>query len=339
MSVALGELTRGGELESAHYGNAVFMDSEGRVLAKAGDEAKRTYWRSSAKPIQAFLPIITGAVDRFGITERELAVICSSHFGEDMHVEAVRSMLAKAGIPESAISTGTHLPFDKASAEALIRASKKPTPLHHNCSGKHTGMLITCKQMGWPMEDYHLPDHPVQVAAHELVSELSGIPKAEIPIGVEGCSVSSFYLPLWAMGYIYAKLSDPGTLPEKYRMAAARVTAAMMANPEMVAGTYGFASILMKAHKGRIFAKNGAEGVFCLGLSGKGIGFAMKIDDGSDRAYHTAVTSALQQYGVMPDEGIEMNPVKPVKNNKGNLVGEIRPGFTLQPVAERLVHR
>jgi L-asparaginase II len=177
------------------------------------------------------------------------------------------------------------------------------------------------------------------VAAHDLVSELSGIPKEEIPIGIEGCSVSSFYLPLWAMGYIYARLSDPKTLPEKYRLAAARVTAAMMANPEMVAGTYSFASLLMQAHKGRIFAKNGAEGVFCLGLAGKGIGFAMKIDDGSDRGYHTAVTSALLQFGVMPDEGTDMSPVKPVKNNKGNLVGEIRPGFTLEPVAGRLVAR
>lgn len=339
MSVALVELTRGGQLESAHYGNAVFMDSEGRVLAKAGDEAKSTYWRSSAKPVQAFLPITTGAVDHFGITGRELAVICSSHFGEDMHVEAVRSILAKAGIPESAVSTGTHLPFDKASAEALIRASKAPTPLHHNCSGKHAGMLITCKHMGWPMEDYHLPGHPVQMAAHEIVSELSSIPKDEIPIGVEGCSVSSFYLPLWAMAYIYAKLADPDKLPEKYREASRRVTSAMMSNPEMVAGTYGFASLLMKAYKGRIFAKNGAEGVFCLGIAGKGVGFAMKVDDGSDRAYHTAVTSALRQYGMMPDEGVVMNPVKVVKNNKGDAVGEIRPGFTLQPVAERLVSR
>ncbi len=212
MSVPLVEILRGGNLESVHMGNAVFVDSDGKVLAKAGDETKWTYWRSSAKPVQAILPVISGAVDKYGLTEKELAVICSSHYGEQMHVDAVRSILKKAGIPESCVSTGTHLPFDKYAAEDIIRKSEKPTPLHHNCSGKHAGMLILCKQMGWDMDTYFKPDHPVQMAAHEIVADFTGLPKEQIPIGVEGCSVSSFYLPLWAMAYAYARLSKPESL-------------------------------------------------------------------------------------------------------------------------------
>lgn len=330
MASPMVEVLRGGYLESMHMGDAAFVSSKANVLAKAGDAGFATFWRSAAKPVQALLPVISGAVDRYGITEKELAVICASHYGESMHIEAVASILSKAAVPEDALSCGIHMPFSRSAAQELIRGGEKARPIHHNCSGKHAGMLITCKAMGWDPQGYFLPEHPLQKATLSMISEISGVPEGEIGIGVDGCSVAVFYLPVRAMAYSYARLAAPDSLPSKYRDAASRATGAMMSYPDMVSGNGTFTTELMKAYRGRIFAKNGAEGVFSLGLHGRGIGMTVKVQDGNDRAFQTAVVGLLDAFGVRPDPGSALPAEKPIKNAKGDVVGSMRPAFALE---------
>ena len=330
MPMPMVELFRGGLLESVHVGDAAAVDQEGRILARLGDPCLRTFWRSAAKPIQALLPYISGAVGEYGISDEEYAVVCASHFGEEIHTRAVLSMLGKAGLSESDLSCGIHYPFSKKAANALVSAGAKPTQLHHNCSGKHTGMLMTCRKMGWSTEGYFLPDHPLQKATLDIISEISGVAKNEIGLGVDGCSVPVFYLPLDAMALCYAKFADPESLPEKYREAAKKIVSVMTAYPEMVGGQSGsFTTELMKAYKGRVFAKNGAEGVFCLGVPAMGLGLALKVADGAERAYQSSVIGCLDQLGVKPDENAALNAVRDVKNSKGDIVGNMKPAFRL----------
>jgi len=327
MSELMVELTRGGYVESVHTGDVAVVSAKQGLVASYGDAGKKTFWRSAAKPIQALIPIITGAVDEYGITDDELALICASHFGEEVHTDAVRSILSKADVPEAALSCGTHYPFARSASNRLIMEGSKPSQVHHNCSGKHAGMLITCAKMGWPTEGYFRPDHPVQQAALDIIAEVAEVPRESIGVGVDGCSVSVFYLPLSAMARCYAKLADPAFMPPRYREAAARVTAAMMAHPHMVGGEGSFTTRAMEAYSGRLFAKNGAEGVFCLGIPEAGLGIALKIADGNDRAYQTAVIGMLDELGMAPDAGSDLPAVKEINNAKGDVVGWMRPAY------------
>ena len=330
MAEPMVELFREGYLESVHLGDIAAVGQDGRIIAKLGDPGMRTFWRSAAKPIQALIPFMSGAVEEYGISDEEYAVVCASHFGEEIHTRAVLSMLGKIGLTEADLSCGVHYPFSKRAANALVSAGIKPTQLHHNCSGKHTGMLMTCRKMGWSTEGYFRPDHPLQKATLDAISEISEVAKDEIGIGVDGCSVPVFYLPLRAMALCYAKLASPDRLPSKYREAARKVVEVMTAYPEMVGGQGGsFTTELMKAYKGRVFAKNGAEGVFCFGVPETGLGLALKIQDGAERAYQSAVIGCLDQLGIRQDEGSTLYAVRDVKNSKGDTVGDMRPAFKL----------
>ena len=161
-SVPLVAVTRGRQPESVHRGAVVVVDPSGRLRYAAGDQALPLYLRSSAKPLQAIPLVESGAADRFDLTERELAVICGSHSGEPMHLDAVRAILAKAGLDEGMLQCGAHPPLDAAQAAALISTGQPPAPIHNNCSGKHAGMLAACRFRDWPVDSYLDPHHPLQ---------------------------------------------------------------------------------------------------------------------------------------------------------------------------------
>ncbi len=197
---------RGDEIESRHEVHAALVRG-GRLVAAHGDPSARAYLRSAAKPIQLVPLVEDGGVERYGFTPREIAVMAASHNAESFHVDAVRSILEKAGLEESDLRCGPHPPTHAPSARALVEAGRDPTAIHNNCSGKHAGMLAACRAMGWPLGTYLEPDHPLQVRIRDTLAELAGIDAAAMGIGVDGCGVPCFALPVTAMATAFDALA------------------------------------------------------------------------------------------------------------------------------------
>lgn len=282
------EVTRGDLVEAQHRVHAVAV-SGGAIVASAGDPELVTYFRSSAKPIQA-LPLVRARVD---LDESEIAIACASHLARPDQLEAVQSLLAKA----------------PASVDEL-ECGPEPTPFEHNCSGKHAGLLGLCRAMGWPSEGYRLADHPCQQALLAEVAAAAEVDAGTIPIAVDGCGVSTFALPLERMAHSFSRLGklDGG----------ARVTQAMRAHPELIRGPLAADTMLMQTQPGWT-AKGGAEGILCA-VSPEGLGLALKVEDGAQRAIRSALAAFLARLGIDPGQ---LGAV-PVESSRGEVVGEIR---------------
>ena len=334
------EVRRGGITESRHRGHIVAVLPEGEIVALLGAPETVTYLRSSAKPHQAIPLIVSGAADRFGFNEKEIALACASHSGEPIHVDVVTSMLNKIGLPPDALKCGSHEPFSVEAARELKSKGKEPSVLHNNCSGKHAGMLALALHLGEPVETYNQPEHPVQLAIGKVISQFSGIVLQDIAVGTDGCGVPVFGITVKAMALMYARLvSPPGEFDEETKNACARIVAAMMAHPELIGGTKDrLDTEMMQAASGRLISKVGAEGVYTVGVlpSGdwpKGFGLALKIEDGDDhRARPVVVIESLRQLGILADESLEAvarYAFFPVRNRAGDVVGEVTAGFKL----------
>jgi L-asparaginase II len=341
MPAPLVEVWRGPIVESRHRGHLTAVDGAGNTIAALGSPETVTYVRSSGKPFQAMPVIVSGAADRFGFTEQEIAIACGSHSGEPIHVETVQSMLRKIGLDETALKCGVHEPFSTEVARALARNQQAPSVLQNNCSGKHAAMLALALHLGAPTESYDDWRHPVQQAIAKTVSEFSDIPLDQIVIGVDGCGAPVFGIPVRAMALMYARLvAAPESLDSVTRTACRRIVKAMIDFPEMVGGTKDrLDTELIKAGAGRLISKIGAEGVYTVGvLPGDkwphGLGLALKIEDGDDhRARPPAVIEALRQLNVLSmTELAALASYAPtvIKNRRGERVGEARAAFTLE---------
>ena len=333
------EVTRGPIVESVHYGVIAVTGADGDLLAWAGNPGTEAYYRSSSKPLQAVPLVESGAADHFGFTQREIAVICGSHGGEDIHVETVMSILDKAGVEPDALACGIHLPYDKDAARDLQERGEHPTALHNNCSGKHAGMLALARFRGWPIGGYEMARHPVQRLLLQTVADFADLSPDEIHIGVDGCGVSTFGIGVARMAMSFARLAQPDFWPEPRRSAVQRIAAAMVEYPEMVAARQGrLDTDIMRAAAGTLIAKAGAEGVYCVARLATddlpAVGFAMKLLDGDPqgRARNPAVVEGLRQAGLL-DEGalghLEKYWMEEVRNRPGDTVGMVRPAFTL----------
>ncbi len=336
---ALVEVARGSIVESQHHGVLVVAATDGRIIASVGDPDRVTYLRSAAKPFQALAVVESGAADHFGLTERELAVICGSHAAEPQHLEAVRSILSKIGLREDALRCGAHMPIHEETARSLLCTGQSPQPIHNNCSGKHSGMLALCRYWGAEVVTYLEPDHPVQVANRRVVAEMAGLRPEELIIGVDGCSVPTFALPLRAAARAYARLCDPRDLPPARQAACRRIVAAMQAYPEMVGASKGnLDSDLMRIADGRVVSKGGAEGFQGVGVLPRAgrpaLGLALKVEDGlGDRARGLATVEALRQLHVLDENDLRSlvrYGRRPLHNWRGVPVGELRPLLTLR---------
>ena len=337
---ALVEVRRGSIVESRHRGHVVAVDGEGKVRARLGEPETVTFLRSSSKPHQAVPLVGSGAADRFGFTPREIAVACGSHSGQDVHAETVAGMLRKIGLGEDALRCGVHEPFDLETAKDLRERGERPGILRNNCSGKHAGMLALALQLGADTGSYDHPENPVQQAILRTIAQFSGIAAPEIALGTDGCGVPVFGMPVRSMALMYARLvAPPKDFDEQTRAACARVVEAMVTYPEMVGGTRErFDTEVMRAAAGRVVSKVGAEGVYTAGILPcerwpGGLGLAFKIEDGEDRrARPTVAIEALRQLGVLNADALEaLSPYAsfPVRNHRGDFVGEIRPSFEL----------
>ena len=334
------EVWRGPIIESRHSGHFIAVDTNGAEICSLGSPDSVTYLRSSGKPFQALPVVASGAADRFGFTEREVAIACGSHNGEPIHVETVRSMLAKIGLPESALKCGAHEPYSVDAARELIRRGEAPTAVQNNCSGKHAAMLALAKHVGAPVETYDQLSNPVQQMILKAVSDFAGVPIEDIAIGIDGCGVPVFGISVRAMALMYARLVAPSpALPDESRDACRRIVNAMIAYPEMIGGTKGrLDTDLIRAAAGKLISKVGAEGVYTIGVLPSsnwpnGIGLALKVADGDDRARPPAIIEALRQLGVLSEnERDALSSYSPtiIKNRRGDVVGEVRAAFTLE---------
>jgi L-asparaginase II len=285
----IAEVTRGSIVESRHRGAFAVTDASGKILKSAGDIEALTYPRSAIKAFQCLPLIQSGAADRFGLTLEELALCCASHNGEAGHVRVARSILAKAGRAEEELECGAHWPNDMAAQQALWRQGKKPTQIHNNCSGKHAGMLALATHLKVALQGYVELGHPVQQRMAESLSDLCGVDAAKLPVGIDGCSVPTWAVPLKALAHGFARLTQ--------RPAGARIIAAVRAHPVMVGGSEDFDTALMQAVP-RAFVKTGAEGVYGACVPHTGLGIALKCDDGAGRAAEVAIARALASLDV-----------------------------------------
>ncbi|MEJ3743303.1 asparaginase [Actinomycetes bacterium KLBMP 9797] len=284
--VPLAEVVRSGFAESVHRGSVVVLDASGAVVDAAGDVKAPIYPRSSNKPLQAIGMVRAGL--RLA-DPADLALVCASHYGEDFHVSRVRALLRTAGLEESALRCPPDLPLSAPAAAAVLRAGGGPARVRMNCSGKHTGALLTCVAAGWPIEGYWRPDHPLQERLRATVEEFAG--ERVAAVGVDGCGAPVFAFSLAGLAGAFLRLvaGDPASVERT-------VADAMRAHPELVAGTGAEDTRLMRGVPG-LLAKGGAEGVVAVALPDVGA-VAIKIDDGAMRARMPVLVSALRRLGV-----------------------------------------
>ncbi len=332
MSEVLVHVTRGDLVENIHRGDAVIVKAGGEIVAEVGCPHKVTYMRSSAKPIQACTVIQSGAAEHFGLSEKEIAVICASHYAEDFHIEAVLSILKKIGLDEEAFLLGATYSLNDKITARFLREGKEKSKIYNNCSGKHAGMLALAMHMGYDIKSYDKPENPVQQMMLSTVAEFVGMKQEDIHIGIDGCGVPVFGMPIYNMALSYAKMADITSFEGARGVAVCKIIDSMTTYPEMVSGTGGFCSELMKATKGRIFGKLGADGVYCLGIRDKGIGLALKVEDGSAKALSCVVIEALKQLHELSDielKALESFYIKENINTQGRKVGEMKTDFKL----------
>jgi L-asparaginase II len=284
--VPLAEVVRSGFVESRHHGSVIVLDAKGGRVESAGDPAAPIFPRSSNKPMQA-VGMLRSGLDL--PDPADLAVVCASHYGQEAHLARVRSMLARGGLDESSLRCPPDLPLDQATREALLRAGGGPAPVRMNCSGKHTGMLLTCSVAGWPRRDYRDPRHPLQVRLRATVAELAG--ERVVAVGVDGCGAPLFAVSLTGLATAFLRLvSAPPGSHERL------VADAMRAHPELVAGPGAGDTVLMAGVPG-LLSKSGAEGVAAVAVPEVGA-VAAKIDDGAARARLPVLVAALHRLGV-----------------------------------------
>lgn len=332
MSVKIAEVVRAGRVESSHFGDVAVVAADGRLTAWAGDPERFVYPRSALKPVQALAVVESGAADRFGFSDEDIALCAASHNGEPMHVERVEEMLLRAGLTENALLCGSHPPRLESAAADLWRSGREPSALHNNCSGKHAGMLAAARVMGAPADSYLALGHPVQVHIRKALSVLSGVPEQDLAAAVDGCGAPVYGLPLAALALVFARLAAPERAPAAHADGLRRVRDAMRFHPEMVGGTGRFCTAFLSAGAGRWVGKAGAEGVYGVGVLATGEGVAVKVEDGNSRAVYPAVLSVMAELGHLAPGSerslAEFGPI-PVKNVAGNAVGEVRACFRL----------
>jgi L-asparaginase II len=320
---------RAGEVESVHRGAWCLVDPSGEVLAAAGASDRPTFVRSSIKSIQALPLFETGAAERFGFSDPEVALAIASHAGEPCHTEVVQGTLERLGLGVRHLRCGAHPPFDERARADLRARREAPCALHNNCSGKHASFLALARHLGVAPESYLEPGSPGQVLVRRALAELTDLPERSLVPGIDGCSAPTYRLPLRALALAFARLSNPAGLGAERRAHLERMTRVAGEWPVLIAGSSRCLDTdLLAASGGRLFAKIGAEAVHAVGVVGGGRGLAVKIDDGGARALPVLVLGLLERLGLAREE--ELRRLAPwretvLRNHAGLEVGRVEP--------------
>jgi L-asparaginase II len=335
-SEILAKVIRGETVESIHRGHLIVVDGAGETLFSLGNPASVTFFRSSAKPFQAFPFLTSGAAMRFGFLENEIALACGSHSGESYHVETTRKMLDRIGLSEADLKCGAHLPFDEVRTEEMLRRGEKPTQLHNNCSGKHAAMLAVAKHTGADLQTYEFLENPVQREILKVVSKFTDVPEDEIKIGVDGCAAPNFAVSVAAMALSFARLVLPASdFDDETREACRRIVSAMISYPEMIGGSRRLDTLLMQNASRQLISKIGADGVYVAGVLPSprwktGLGIAFKIEDGDDkRARAVTAIELFRQLEIFEPETLKEFSPLPIKNRRGDTVGRVEASFKI----------
>lgn len=322
------EVTRGDLVESVHRIAACACNVRGEVVLAVGDVDAPVYLRSAAKPFIAAAVVAAGARERFVLDDREIAVMAGSHSGQLFHLKAVRSILRKIGMDESALLCGAHLPYNEKAMLAMLKRGEAPRPIHNNCSGKHAGILALCRLLDADPATYLNPKHPAQRSILAFCARMSDEDPQQWHLGVDGCGIPTYAISLRHAALSFARLASGNGVDATDAAALAVVRAAMLARPEYVAGTGEFDSELMRVTDGGVLSKGGAEGVHGVAMLAHGCGFVSKVLDGAARARAPASLALLHRLGALGAEQMEKlgrfaRPV--VYNRAGRAVGELRP--------------
>lgn len=332
MNEVLIEVTRGDLAENLIRGAIAVIDEHG-LVASAGEPEYFTYMRSAAKPVQATVAIECGAADAFHLNQQELAIMCGSHIGSDEHCRVLGGILEKVGLQERDLDLYEDLSLSEKLREERIAAHVKPRRIFNNCSGKHACMLAICRHMGWDTEGYYLISHPVQQRILDNIADFTGYPRERIVIGLDGCGVPVFAMPLPAMARAYLNLVHPELFPDdRHAASSARIVDAMATYPEMLFGNGFIATELTRVTKGRIIGKIGADGIFCLALRHEKLAAAVKIEDGSVPHVSVAVMHLLHELQLLTkaeEQALEEFAVFRNINCHGVLAGTTRAVFSL----------
>jgi len=326
------EVTRAQLTESRHRGAVAVVDADGVTVLGLGDVDAPVFPRSAIKALQALPLLESGAADRFGFGAEELALACGSHSGEPAHLAGVGRMLARAGLAESALLCGVHWPFNQEVARAMAREGGKPSALHNNCSGKHAGFLCAACALGADSATYITPDHPVQRTVKAVLEDLSGAAIADDRRATDGCSVPTWAMPLKGLARAFARFGTGQGLTPVRAAAARRLRAACAEKPWFVAGTDRFCTAVMGHFGARAFVKTGAEGVFCAALPERGLGLAVKCDDGGTRAAEVVLAAMLGRLLDLAEADrafLEPLARPAIRNWHGIEVGGLRPAAAL----------
>ena len=305
---------RNGRIQALHTGHAVLLGADGRIRGQWGDARFATYWRSAAKPFQA-LPF-AGVFGSLGLGLAELAVACGSHDAEPFHLAASQRILDASGLAVAQLQCGIHDPGPKAGH----LPPHQWTALHNNCSGKHAAMLAVCKHLGWPLDSYLEPTHPLQRAIHDAVANAAGVP--HVPFGVDGCGLPTFHLAIARLAQAFQWLHASGD------KAAANVLDAMGQHPEMVGGTDNSDTDLGLVTKGRIVSKYGALGVVGAVDRRSGESLAVKLVAGNSQPARAVALAIMEQAGWFQGEEAARlaNHIQPtLRNHAGLVVGSLQP--------------
>ncbi len=318
-------VTRGGAVESEHRVHAAVVDGRDVLVGTARDARMTTFWRSCAKPFQVMPLLESGGFDELPWGADELALACASHGGEPEHVSVAEGMLQDIGREEGDLVCGPHEPLSARGARLVRENGIRLSRLHNNCSGKHAAMLALAQTSGWDMDGYEQSGHPVQQAGAESVARWTGVPADRLVRAVDGCGVVVYGLPLEAMARAYARLAAAYARGDDVPH---RVVEAIRERPHLFGGTDRFDTVLLEETGGAVLAKVGAEGVHSVALLDRGVGVAVKVEDGSARGQHPAVLRLLQHLGALPatlPPRLADIATRAVRNTRGERVGTVAP--------------
>lgn len=323
------EAIRGEVVESIHRVHVAVVHADDGLIASAGNPAHHTFVRSSIKMFQALPFVEAGGVERFQLTQAELALCTASHGGERFHVDAARSILTKAKMNESALACGPHLPLHEPTASQMTCAGQPPGRIHNNCSGKHAGMLAHCVQQQWATDGYHRATHPMQQRVVSTLAQWMRMDASEIEQGIDGCGLPTFATALDSVALGCAKFAEAVARGDS---APAAIFGAMVAHPEYVAGTDRLDTVLIRAAGGRLVVKVGAEGYYAAIIPSMRLGIALKVDDGSKRAAEPAIVAVLRHLGAIAASEISHLSLwtEPrLFNTRHELVGRVRVSLSM----------
>ena len=343
---------RGEAIENTHIAHVAVVDAQGDLLYAFGDPARMTLARSAAKPAQALAVLETGALERFGFEEADLALMCASHNSEERHIERARQMIAKAHASEADLRCGGHPPLSDAVYRSWIKRDFTPGAICSNCSGKHAGMLAGAQAIGAAVLDYHQPDHPLQVHVKHTVAEVCDLPDDAVQWAVDGCNLPTPGFPLERLARLYAKLANAAAEPVESasarNQALARIYRAMTRYPEMVAGEGRFCTALMRSFDGALVGKLGAEASYAIGvrpngqtarLGAKGaLGIAVKVEDGNTTVLYAVVAALLTQLDIgttAQRAQLESFRAPTMRNTMGVETGRLVLSVALEPVGAK----